>query len=69
MQHDAIPSELPRAPFDLKDFAQRAVLAGIHQAVDDPSEMKFRIMLARDCGHLTDTQAREMIVAHKLEAA
>lgn len=69
MQHEVIPSDQPRAPFDLQNFARRAVMCGIMEAVDDPSEMKFRILLARECGHLTDDQAREMIAAHNLEAA
>ncbi|GEM_PF-2496457 len=69
MQHDAIPSELPRAPFDLNAFARQAVIVGIEQAIDDPAEMKARIMLAFECEHLSATEARAMIIKHKLENA
>lgn len=69
MQHEAIPSDLPRAPFDLNAFARRAVIAGIEAAIDDPSEMKFRVMLARECGHLSDAETREFITKHNLEGA
>jgi hypothetical protein len=67
MQHDAIPSDLPRAPFDLNAFAKQAVLAGIDQAIDDPAEMKARIMLAFQCEHLTADETHAMITKHKLE--
>jgi len=59
MQHD----------FSLASLARATVLAGIEHAVDDPSEMKFRIMLARQCGHITDEQTRDMIIANRLESA
>ena len=68
MQHDAIPSEKPRAPFDLAAFARRTVIAGIWQAIDDPAEMKYRILLARDCGHLSDAEARALITMNGLAA-
>ena len=67
MQHDSIPSDLPRAPFDLNAFAKQAVLAGIDQAIDDPAEMKARIMLAFACEHLTAEETRAMIIKYKLE--
>ena len=66
MQHDAIPSEKPHAPFDLAAFARRTVIAGIWQAIDDPSEMKFRILLARDCGHISDEETSFMIATNGL---
>jgi hypothetical protein len=69
MQHEVIPSELPREPFDLSAFARRTVLAGIEAAIDDPAEMKFRIMLARECGHLSDNEARDWIARHRLQEA
>ena len=69
MNHEAIPSDLQRAPFDLNAFARQSVLAGVQQAIDDPAEMKARIMLAFECGHLTAEEARAMIIKHKLETA
>lgn len=66
MQHDAIPSELPRGSFDLAAFARSCVLGGIIAAAHDPSEMKERICLAWQCGHLTEEEAHEWIVRHGL---
>lgn len=66
MQHEAIPSELPRGPFDLAAFARSCVLSGILAAADDPSEMKERICHAWQCGHLTQDEARDWIVRHGL---
>lgn len=69
MQHEAIPSELPRGPFDLSAFARSTVLGGILEAADDKSEMKFRVMLARECGHLSDEETRRWVVEYGLESA
>ena len=69
MQHEAIPSETPRDAFDLAAFAKSTVMSGIMAAADDKSVMKERIMLARECGFLTDTETRRMIVEHGLENA
>lgn len=66
MLHDAIPSDLPRGPFDLADFARSCVLGGILAAADDKGEMKERICLAWQCGHLTAEEAHEWIVKHGL---
>lgn len=51
----------PGPTFDLRAFARRVVLDGITDARGDPTEMKRRIMLARQCGHLTDQEAEEWI--------
>lgn len=69
MQHEAIPSETPRGEFDLSDFARSTVLGGILAAADDKSVMKERVMLARECGFLTDGETRQWIVDYGLEAA
>lgn len=54
--------------FDLSAFARAVVLQGIEAVADDKSEMKHRIMLARQCGFLSDDETREWIVRHGLEA-
>jgi hypothetical protein len=61
----------PREPgrFDLAAFARGVVLSGIEAVADDPEEMKFRIMLARQCGFLSDDETAAMIRANGLEAA
>lgn len=69
MQHEAIPSDLPRGPFDLAGFARSCVLGGILAAADDKAEMKARIGLAWQCGHLTADEAHEWIVRHGLVSA
>lgn len=56
-------------PFDLRAFNRDMVLRGIEWAADDPSEMKERIFLARQCGFLSDDETRAWIVKHGLEAA
>lgn len=56
-------------PFDLAAFARAVVLQGIEAVADDKPEMKARIMLARQCGMLSDDEAAEMIRANGLEAA
>jgi hypothetical protein len=55
--------------FDLGAFARAVTRQGIEAVADDPAEMKERIMLARQCGMLTDDEATEMIRANKLEGA
>jgi len=69
MRHDPIPSQRESGAFDLKAFAKRTVEQGILAASDDPAEMKFRIMLARQHGHLSDDETRLWITQHGLEAA
>jgi hypothetical protein len=62
---------LPRAdrPFNLAAFARQVVLSGIEAVADDKSEMKHRVMLARQCGFLSDQETRERIVKYGLEEA
>lgn len=45
------------------------VVAGIEAAKDDPAEMKARIMIAYEHGHLSSEEARVWIVLQGLEAA
>lgn len=61
----------PTAPglFDLGAFARAVVLRGIEAVSDDPAECKARIMLARQCGMLSDDEAAGMIQAKGLEGA
>lgn len=56
-------------PFDLGAFARAVVRQGIEAVADDPAEMKERIMLARQCGMLSDEETAAMIRKHGLEAA
>jgi hypothetical protein len=53
----------PTPTFDLAAFAERIVWAGIKNARHDPSEMKQRIMLARQCGFVTDEECDFLIPA------
>lgn len=69
MQHETIPSDLPRTAFDFPDFARSVVLGGIRAAVDDKGVMKERVMLARECGFLSDRETRQWVVEYGLEAA
>ena len=69
MQHEAIPSEIPRGEFDLPGFAKSVVLAGILHAADDKGVMKERLMLAYECGHLTEDETRQWVRDYGLEAA
>lgn len=55
--------------FDLRAFAKRIVEAGIVGAKGEPSEMKARIMIAYEHGHLTAEEAEVWIVLQGLEAA
>lgn len=55
--------------FDLSAFARAVVMQGIEAVADDKPEMKARIMLARQCGMLSDNEAAAMIRLHGLEAA
>ena len=54
--------------FDLAEFARLTVLRGI-DAADSPADMKARIMLARQCGFLSDAECEEWIIAKRLEEA
>ena len=55
--------------FDLAAFAQRIVIAGIKNARQDPTEMKQRILLARQCGFLSDDETEEWIAMAGLAEA
>jgi hypothetical protein len=68
MRHEPM---LPRddKPFDLSSFARGVVLSGIEAVADDPGEMKHRIMLARQCGFLSDAETADWIRKNGLEGA
>ena len=53
--------------FDLRAFTKRLIEAGI-EAATDPSDMKERIMIAYEHGHLTAEEAEVWIVLRGLEA-
>lgn len=69
MRHDPIPARRGETAFDLAAFAKHTVERGILAAADDPAEMKSRIMLARQCGFLSDDETRLWITQHGLEGA
>lgn len=70
MRHDPIEPRAPKPqPFDLSAFARDVVLQGILAAADDKSIMKERVMLARECGFLSDDETREWVVRHGLKHA
>lgn len=55
---------------DLSDFARRIVIAAIKNARAGPDdELKERVMLARQCGFLTDEEAEFYISAWGLTDA
>lgn len=60
--------ENPAPAFCLATFAGRVVIDGIVAARNDPSEEKWRIMLARQCGFLTDEETEEWIAMAGLRA-
>lgn len=55
--------------FDLGAFCRGLVVALITASRDDPSEMKARIMLAWEHGHLTADEAADWIAMAGLAAA
>lgn len=50
-------------------FTRLVVLGGIDAAAGDPSEMKRRIMLARQCGFLEDDETEQWIMWSGLVSA
>lgn len=56
--------------FDLSSFARRIVIAGVKNARRGPdTELKERVMLARECGFLTDEETEFYIAAWGLAEA
>ena len=56
--------------FDLASFAKRIVIAGVKSArKSNDTELKSRVMLARQCGFLTDEETEFYIAAWGLKAA
>ena len=59
-----------RLTLDLATFARRVVIAGIKAARGGPDdELKERVMLARQCGFLTDEEAEFYIAVWGLTDA
>lgn len=52
--------DVPPEPFSLPAFARNIVLDGIKRT-NCPTEMKQRIMLARECGFLDDEETEDWI--------
>lgn len=67
MNHD--PGLPDLETFDWRAFLRAVTIQGIEGVADDPAEMKDRILLARECGILSDDQTSEMIRANGLEGA
>ncbi len=53
---------VPVETFDLSQFCRRIILAACKAKGITDSERKERIMLARECGFLTDEETEDMIV-------
>lgn len=62
------PVHVERGPAPIRDAARTVVLRMI-ELEPDPSERKAKIMIAREDGHLSDAEARKLIIEHGLEAA
>lgn len=56
------------APTAFATVAKSILLRAIEHC-NDPADQKGRIMLAREHGHLSDAEARALIVKYKLEDA
>ncbi|NBQ13064.1 MAG: hypothetical protein EBU31_00275 [Proteobacteria bacterium] len=52
----------PVEAFDLAQFCRRIIIAACKAKGISDSERKERIMLARECGFLTDEETKDMIV-------
>lgn len=55
--------------FDLSAFTRDVVLSGILAVTDDKAEMNHRIMLARQCGFVSDEETAAWIAEHGLKHA
>lgn len=69
IEHPAPFDEILAPAFDLRAFAKRMIEAGIEAAKGDPSDMKERIMIAYEHGHLSAEEAEVWIVLQGLENA
>lgn len=68
MKHELVPNDAPpRTERAFKVVTRASALRAIDAVSDDKSEMKERIMLARECGIISAFEAREMIVKNGLE--
>ena len=63
MQHE------PQNTFDWRAFADRIVWAGIRAARHDPEEMKHRLMIACEHGHIAAEEMDTLIPALGLAEA
>ncbi|MBK9496661.1 MAG: hypothetical protein IPO08_19605 [Xanthomonadales bacterium] len=64
----AMPAPAPT--YDLASFARRIVIAGVKNARGkSDTELKERVMLARECGFMTDEETEFYIAAWGLAEA
>jgi len=62
------PIARQNGPAPVGDAARNVILRLI-EIEPDPSERKAKIMIAREDGHLSDAEVRDLIVKHGLESA
>lgn len=62
------PIKSPSGPISIGEAAKSVILRLI-EIEPEPSERKAKIMIAREDGHLSDAEARALIVKHGLESA
>jgi len=60
---------VPVETFDLSQFCRRIIIAACKAKGINDAERKERIMLARECGFLTDEETEDMIVFQGLVSA
>lgn len=60
---------VPYGTFDLSQFCRRIIIAACKAKGIDDSERKERIMLAHQCGFLSDEETEDMIVLGGLVSA
>lgn len=56
-------------PLTLNDIARRLVLRLIETEAGNAAEQKARIIIARQHGHLTDSEAQDWLAVLELKAA
>ena len=69
MQLEPIGRQIEDGTFPLGGFARELVITLIKSARNDPGEMKARIMIAYEHGHLSGAEAEDWIVLAGLEGA
>lgn len=62
------PIKRQNAPAPIGEAA-RGIILRLIEVEPDPSERKAKIMIAREDGHLSDAEVRDLIIKHGLESA